>query len=111
MKGQEVSLPSSAEAADTALSDRPVRVRSSDLAWRQTGDEVVVLDLAASVFHALNASGALLWGRLAYWTTAGELAGELVSRYRLPAAVAARDAARFLKACADAGLLDTRPDA
>jgi hypothetical protein len=93
------------------MSDRPVRVRSSGLAWRQTGDEIVVLDLAASVFHALNASGALMWERLADWTTAGELAGELVSRYRLSAAVAARDVARFLKACADAGLLDIRPEA
>jgi hypothetical protein len=104
-------MPSSAEAAGAAVSDGSVRVRSSDLAWRQTGDEIVVLDVAASVFHALNASGALLWERLAGWTTAGDLAGELVSRYRLSAAVAARDVARFLKACADAGLLDIRPEA
>jgi len=92
------------------MGDRSVRVRPDDLAWRQTGDEIVVLDLAASVFHALNASGALMWERLADWTTAGELAGELVSRYRLSAAAAARDVARFLKACADAGLLDIRPE-
>jgi hypothetical protein len=104
-------MPSSAEAAGPAMSDRSVRVRSSDLAWRQTGDEIVVLDVAAAVFHALNASGALLWGRLAKGATAGELAGELVRRYRLSAAVATRDAARFLKACADAGLLDIRPEA
>jgi hypothetical protein len=93
------------------MSDGSVRVRSSDLAWRQTGDEIVVLDVAASVFHALNASGALLWERLTDWTTAGELAGELASRYRLSAAVAAQDVAGFLKACADAGLLDTRLEA
>ena len=111
MKGQEVSRPSSAEAAGAAMSGGSVRLRPSGLAWRQTGDEVVVLDLAASVFHALNASGALLWERLADWTTAGELAGELVSRYRLPAAVAAPDVARFLQACAGAGLLDIRPEA
>ena len=104
-------MPSSTGAAGPAMSDRSVRLRSSDLAWRQTGDEIVVLDLAASVFHALNASGALLWERLTGWTTAGELARKLVSRYRLSAAVAARDVARFLKACADAGLLDTRPEA
>ena len=104
-------MPPSAEAAGPAMSDRYVRVRPSDLAWRQTGDEIVVLDLAASVFHALNASGALMWERLADWTTAGELAGELASRYRLSAAVAARDVALYLKACADAGLLDIRPAA
>ena len=79
-------MPPSAKAAGSALSDRSVRVRPSELAWRKTGDEVVVLDLAASVFHALNASGALMWERLADWTTAGELAGELVSRYRAPGA-------------------------
>jgi hypothetical protein len=110
MTGQQASRPSSAEAAGPALSDRSVRVRSADLAWRQAGDEVVVLDLAASVFHALNASGALLWERLADWTTAGELARELVGRYRLSAAVAAPDVARFLQACADAGLLEIRPE-
>jgi len=104
-------MPPSAEATGPAMSDRSVRVRSSDLVWRQTGDEIVVLDLAASVFHALNASGALMWERLADWTTAAELAGELVSRYRLSAAVAARDVALYLKACADAGLLDIRPAA
>jgi hypothetical protein len=104
-------MPSSAGAAGPAMSDRSVRVRSSDLAWRQTGDEIVVLDLAAAVFHAVNASGALMWERLTDWTTAAELARELVSRYRLPAAVATRDVARFLQACADAGLLDIRPEA
>jgi len=53
----------------------------------------------------------LMWERLTDWTTAAELARELVSRYRLPAAVATRDVARFLQACADAGLLDIRPEA
>ncbi len=104
-------MPPSAETAGPALSGRSVRVRPSELAWRKTGDEVVVLDLAASVFHALNASGAFMWERLADWTTAGELAGELVRHYHLSAPVAARDVARFLQACADAGLLDIRPEA
>ena len=110
MKDQGIAVPEPAESRHPAMSGRPVRVRLSDLAWRQTGDEVVVLDLAASVFHALNASGALLWERLADWTTARELAELLVSSYGLSAAVAAEDVARFLEECIGAGLVDIQAE-
>jgi hypothetical protein len=89
---------------------RSARIRLSDLAWRHAGDEIVVLDLAASVFHALNTSGALLWEQLADWTTAGEMAGMLVRSYGLPAALAAQDVARFLEECIGAGLVDIRAE-
>jgi hypothetical protein len=103
-------MPEPAEWQGPAISGRAVRVRLGDLAWRQAGDEVVVLDLAASVFHALNASGALLWERLAGWTTAEEMTGMLVSSYGLSAALAAQDVARFLEECAGAGLLEIRAE-
>lgn len=103
-------MPGSAEPAGPAVSGRSVRVRPGELAWRQAGGEVVILDLAACVFRALNASGALLWQRLADWTTAGELGGVLVSSYGLSPAQAAEDVARFLQECAAAGLLDIRAE-
>jgi hypothetical protein len=87
-----------------------VRARPSDLAWRQAGGEVVVLDLAASSYHALNASGALLWERLAGWTTPEALAGLLADCFGLTPAAAAADVGRFLDGCAVAGLLETRSE-
>jgi len=110
VKDPGVAVPKPAESHDPAMADRSFRVRLGDLAWRQAGDEVVVLDLAASVFHGLNAPGALLWDRLADWTTAGEMAGMLVSSYGLPAALAAEDVARFLEECVGAGLVDIRAE-
>jgi Coenzyme PQQ synthesis protein D (PqqD) len=111
VKDQGIVVPEPAESRHPAMSGRPVRVRLSDLAWRQTGDEVVVLDLAASVFHGLNPSGALLWQRLADWTTAGEMADILVGSYGLSAALAAEDVARFLEECIGSGLVDIRAEA
>jgi len=110
VKDQGAAVPESAESQGSAMPGRSVRVRPSDLAWRQAGDETVVLDLAASVFHGLNASGALLWEQLADWTTAGEMAGMLVSSYGLPPALAAEDVARFLEECIGAGLVEIRAE-
>ena len=108
MKDRGVAVPEPAESQVSAKSRRFVRIRPGDLAWRQAGDEVVVLDLAASVFHGLNPSGALLWQRLTDWTTAGEMAGILVGSYGLSAALAAEDVARFLEECIGSGLVDFR---
>ena len=99
-------MPVPPKLGEPATGGRSVRARPSGLAWRQAGDEVVVLDLVAGSYHALNASGALLWERLAGWTTAGELAAVLVSCYGLTPAAAARDVVRFLDACGGAGLLE-----
>ena len=90
------------------MSEQSVRVRRDDLAWRRAGDEVVVLDLAASSYHALNASAALLWERLADWTTAEELNRVLVSCFGLTSEAADRDVTHFLDRCASAGLLEIR---
>jgi hypothetical protein len=110
MRDEEVFVPAIAKPEEPAASGRYVRVRPSDLAWRQAGDEVVVLDLAASSYHALNASGALLWKRLAGWTTAKELTATLVSSFGLTPDAAAWDVAGFLDGCADAGLIEIRAE-
>jgi Coenzyme PQQ synthesis protein D (PqqD) len=88
--------------------DRSVRLRSGGLAWRRAGEEVVVLDLAAAGYHALNASGALLWERLGSWTTGAELSGVLAASYGLTPAAAAADVGRFLDSCSAAGLVEIR---
>jgi coenzyme PQQ synthesis protein D (PqqD) len=101
-------VPEPAESAQSTMTGRSFRARRADLAWRQAGDEVVVLDLATSSYHALNASGAMLWKRLDDWTTAEELTAVLVRGFGLPLASAARDVASFLDGCAHAGLVETR---
>jgi hypothetical protein len=110
VKDQGDAVPEPAESQGPAMPGRSARVRLGELSWRKAGDEVVILDLAASAFHALNASAALLWERLADWTTAGEMAGMLVSSYGLSAALAAEDVARFLEECVGAGLVDIRAE-
>jgi Coenzyme PQQ synthesis protein D (PqqD) len=99
---------------DPSASPRPawagrfVRTRRDDLAWRKAGDEVVILDLAASGYHALNPSGSLLWERLSDWVAGDELAGLLASAFGLTPAEAASDVAQFLDGCCRAGLLEIR---
>ena len=102
-------MPKSAEPTQHSDNGRAVRARPTGLAWRQAGDEAVILDLAAACYHALNASGTLLWERLDRWATADQLTTVLVSAFGLAPADAARDVASFLTGCADAGLLETAP--
>jgi hypothetical protein len=96
-------------AAPAAPPGPRFRTRQDGLAWRRAGDEVVVLDLAASSYHALNASGALLWERLADGATTAELAGVLAAALGLPPAAALADVARFLDGCRTAALVERAP--
>ena len=76
-------MPEPAEPTQHSDNGRAVRARPTGLAWRQAGDEAVVLDLAAARYHALNASGTLLWERLDRWATADQLTAVLVSAFGL----------------------------
>jgi hypothetical protein len=87
-----------------------MRLRPNDLAWRRAGDEVVVLDLIRSSYHALNRSGSLLWEHLIDWATADDLAGVLERSFDLDLDAATRDVTLFLDACGAAGLLEVRAD-
>ena len=97
-------------AAQHTDNGRAVRARPTGQAWRQAGEEAVVLDLAAARYHALNASGTLLWERLDRWATADQLTVLLVSAFGIAPADAARDVASFLTGCSDAGLLEVRAE-
>lgn len=79
-----------------------VRLRDHSLAWREVAAEVIVLDVDASRYHAVNGSGRVLWTELAAGTSVGELRATLVAAYPAAAASAEDDVARFL------GDLDTR---
>ena len=83
------------------------RLRSDALEWRQTGDEVVVLDLARSEYLLVNHSGAQLWGLLADGASVGEMAARLVERYGLGLGEAEADVELFLAALDQRRLLET----
>jgi hypothetical protein len=85
---------------------RFVRVRRNDLASRRADDEVVVLDLRDSSYRALNATGALLWERMADWASMEDLTALLVDAFGLDATEARRDILRFVEECEKGGLLE-----
>lgn len=82
-----------------------LRLRERDLVWREVDDEIVILDIKASVYVGVNASGRVLWLRLVEGATLDELAAELEQVYGLPAASARRDASAFVEAMREQGLL------
>ena len=62
----------------------------------KTGDELVALDMRTSSYLGNNASGRLLWRRLAAGATAAELVALLRDAYRVDTDTAMRDAQAFL---------------
>jgi hypothetical protein len=77
----------------------PVLTLAADrLAWRETGEEVVVLDLQGSVYFGLNASAAPLWTMLARGTTREELVARLLADQQVDRDRAAADVDAFLAA-------------
>jgi len=75
-----------------------LHLRENDLVWREVEDEIVILDMRASVYAGVNASGRVLWLRLAVGATEADLADELQRVYSLSPEVARTDVATFLAA-------------
>lgn len=82
-----------------------VRLRDDGLAWRQVADDIVMLDTDGGRYHAVNASGAVLWEPLAAGCTVGDLVSALVERFPAAADRAGEDVARFLADLDSRGLL------
>ena len=83
-----------------------VRLRSEDLFWRESGNEVVALDATVSRYLLANPSGAVLWRLLGEGATAADLVDALCERYDISGDVAEADVARFLEKLSSRGLLD-----
>ncbi|MGF7238833.1 MAG: PqqD family protein [Frankia sp.] len=81
------------------------QVGGSDVTWREIGDEIVLLDLARSLYFGLNATAVTLWRRLANGATVGELAAALTADTGISMERAATDVADFLDALRLQGLL------
>ena len=48
------------------------------VAWRETGGEIVILDLTGSVYFGLNGTGARLWKRMLNGASKSDLVAQLI---------------------------------
>jgi hypothetical protein len=82
-----------------------LRLRGTDLHWREIDGEVIALEARGSTYVAANGAGTLLWRALAAGTTRDALVDELVDAYGIDRERAAADADRFLADLTAQGLL------
>jgi len=85
-----------------------LQLRDADLAWRELHGEVVALDLHASEYFTVNASGGILWEALTRGTTRSELVRCLIDAYGVSPETAGRDTDSFLAELERRGFLDRR---
>jgi hypothetical protein len=82
-----------------------LRLRDTNLHWREMDGEVVALEARSSTYVAANGSGTVLWRALAAGATREELAAELVRVYGIGPEQAVADADGFVEALDRQGLL------
>ena len=91
---------------DRSDSDLRIRLRTSDLAWREVSDEIVVLEFRSGSYLLVNGTGRELWPQLVAGTTRQLLAASITDRHRVDAAEAEADVEAFVATLADLGLLE-----
>lgn len=82
-----------------------LRLRDSNLHWREMDGEVVALEARSSTYVAANSSGTVLWRALAAGATREGLADELVRVYGIGPEQALADTDSFVEALDRQGLL------
>ena len=82
-----------------------LKLRDTDLHWREIDGEIIALEARGSTYVAANSAGTLLWRSLAAGTTPDELADELVRAYGIEPERAAADADAFVAQLREQGLL------
>jgi hypothetical protein len=82
-----------------------LRLRPEAVAWRDVDGEVIALGLESSTYFGTNASGSVLWRRLAEGTNRTELIETLVRTFGLEQAQAQTDVDAFLDDLRDRDLL------
>jgi hypothetical protein len=73
-----------------------LRLRPEAVAWREVDGEVIALGLESSTYFGTNASGSVLWRRLAQGATRAELIEALMTEFGLEQAQAGTDVDVFL---------------
>ncbi len=82
-----------------------LRLRDTDLHWREIDGEVIALEARGSTYVAANGSGTVLWRALKDGATRDALADELVRTYGIDRDRATGDVDAFVAALAEQGLL------
>jgi hypothetical protein len=82
-----------------------LRLRDTDLHWREIDGEIVALEARGSRYVAANGAGTVLWRSLVAGATRETLADELVKVYGIDRERAQGDVARFIDALSAQGLL------
>jgi coenzyme PQQ synthesis protein D (PqqD) len=82
-----------------------LRLRDTDLEWREVEGEVVALDLRSSNYVAINQSGAKLWEALASGATREQLIDILVAEFAIARELAGSDTDAFVQMLAEQGML------
>lgn len=86
--------------------------RSADVAFEQSEDRLLLLDLAdlSSLPRALTGSAATIWGILETPQSEQDLAEAVATSYDVPLEQVRESVGRFLRDLADQGLVVERPD-
>ena len=82
-----------------------LRLRETDLHWREIDGEVIALEARDSTYVAANGAGTRLWHALVAGSTRERLTDELVRTYDIDRERAAADVDAFLAQLAAQGLL------
>ena len=89
----------------STASDKQLRINSQEVAWREIGDEVVVLHMSTATYLSINGTGRTLWNRLADGATRAELIDALIDAYEIDADRAAKDVDSFIESLAASDLI------
>lgn len=82
-----------------------LRLRDTDLDWREVEGELVALDLRESRYLAVNETGKQLWSALAEGATRDELVDRLVDAFGIERSQAEADTDAFVGDLESRGLL------
>ena len=89
----------------TDTDDVAVRIRPTNVSWRDVDGEVIALDLDSSTYFSTNRTGAFLWYAMVDGTTVGALITLLEESFDVPAERARSDVRAFLELLRANGLL------
>lgn len=88
-----------------------MKLRTTDITWREIDGDLVILDLSSSTYLTTNASGAVLMKELTEERSSQELVQALVDAFGIDHDQATADVRAFVQTLNDSGLLETRTTA